>query len=118
MLSSASGRAIAAPAKDALAVWGELADWHDVGGADGAGVAVFDHPANRPRAAWHSRAYGLVSANPFGGKLAGFPGKRGQLGGVTLRPGEVLVLRYGVYLHGGGGGDVAAAFRRFAGSDY
>ena len=113
VLESSGGKAAAAPAKDNLAVWGEVADWHDSRGRDGVGVALFDHPANRPRAAWHSRAYGLVAANPFGGKLAGFPGKRGEVGGTTLKPGEALVLRYGVFLHGSGA-DIGAAFKRFA----
>ncbi len=115
VLESSTGKTVAAPAKEKenLSVWGEVADWHDSRGPDGVGVAVFDHPANRPRAAWHSRVYGLVAANPFGGKLAGFPGKRGEVGGTTLKPGEALVLRYGLFLHGSGA-DIRAAYKRFA----
>src|SRR5207244_1924657 len=51
------------------AVWGMLSDWCDYSGdIDGkrAGIAIFDAPTNKPRAAWHSRGYGLMAANPFG----------------------------------------------------
>jgi hypothetical protein len=101
------------------AVWGMLSDWCDYSGeVDGklAGIAVFDHPKNRSRAAWHSRGYGLMAANPFGRGGSGFPARKGSDDLVKLAMGESLTLRYGLFLHAGDakGGKVAEAFRAFA----
>ena len=50
--------------------WGKPAAWCDISGQINAkpyGVAVLDHPSNpRHPTRWHVRAYGLLSANPFG----------------------------------------------------
>ncbi len=50
--------------------WGKRARWVDAYGTVGdapVGVAIFDHPKNpRHPTWWHSRTYGLVTANPFG----------------------------------------------------
>ena len=116
-VTSATGSAARAPANDDLPLWGEAADWHDYAGVVGgkpAGVAVFDHPANRPRAAWHTRAYGLLAANPFGRAGSGFPSQRGVTAVVTLAKGETLRLRYAVLAHDGGAAAAAAAFRAWA----
>ncbi len=99
--------------------WGMLADWCDYSGEiDGklAGIAVFDDPANKYRACWHSRGYGLMAANPFGRKVSGFPAMKGRDDLVKLAKGEHLKLRYGVFLHAGDAaeGKVAAAFGEFA----
>jgi hypothetical protein len=82
-------------------VWGTKADWVDYSGpVDGrpVGIAIFDNPANRnhpPR--WHSRAYGLFALNPWGqkdfDKIA--PGE----GGLKLKSGDQLRLRYRVLIH-------------------
>lgn len=82
-------------------VWGTKADWVDYSGpVDGrpVGIAIFDNPANRnhpPR--WHSRAYGLFALNPWGqtdfDKTA--PGE----GGLRLKSGDQLRLRYRVLIH-------------------
>ena len=50
--------------------WGKQARWVDAYGKVGdqpVGVAIFDHPSNpRHPTWWHSRTYGLVTANAFG----------------------------------------------------
>lgn len=81
------------------ACWGKAANWVDYSGlVDGkrAGIAFFDHPENRPRARWHVRDYGLLSANTFGCKA--FGDAEGP-GGITLQPEAPLTLRYGVLVH-------------------
>src|SRR5262249_28156172 len=45
--------------------WGRLSDWCDYSGSvngRAVGLAILDHPDNKPRAGWHSRAYGLMAA--------------------------------------------------------
>ncbi len=101
------------------AVWGMLSDWCDYSGEiDGkmAGIALFDDPANNPRACWHSRGYGLMAANPFGRSESGFPARKGDDQLLKLVKGEHLHLRYGIYLHQGDAkdGKVAEAFEQFA----
>lgn len=105
------------------AVWGFISPWLDYSGKthDGkeAGVAIFASPKNGVPSAWHSRSYGLHSANPFGrGGHAGFPAykdKKADL--VKLDKGESLKLTYAIYLHPGDvkTGDVAEAYKAFAG---
>jgi hypothetical protein len=96
----------------ASSCWGRPADWVDYSGpVDGrmAGLAIFDHPSNRPRAHWHVRDYGLFSANPFGRKVFKASDAPAPL---TLGPGQALTLRYAVLVHPG---DVAegTVSRRF-----
>jgi Family of unknown function (DUF6807) len=109
VVTSADGLTAKAPAKENLPMWGKPADWHDYSGTAGGtaegrmvGVALFDHPKNASRAAWHTRAYGLLAANPFG--RSSFPGIKGDL--VKLAKGEQLRLKYGILVHQG---DVKAA---------
>lgn len=81
--------------------WGRPADWVDYSGpVDGrmVGLAIFDHPGNRPRARWHVRDYGLFSANPFGQKVFKAADNPTPL---TLEPGHPLILRYAVLVHPG-----------------
>jgi hypothetical protein len=65
-----------------------------------AGVAIFDHPAN-PGAPtyWHSRAYGLHAANPFG--VRDFTGDKSKDGSMTVKAGQTLRFRYRVVIHAG-----------------
>ncbi|HEX4590761.1 MAG TPA: PmoA family protein [Gemmataceae bacterium] len=100
------------------ACWGHLSNWCDYSGEiDGkpVGIAVFDDPANKPRACWHVRDYGLMAANPFGRAKSGFPAMRGRSDVVRLTKGEQLKLRYGIFLHEGDAvaGKVAEAFEQF-----
>jgi hypothetical protein len=91
-------------------VWGQKSNWCDYSGAvpvsntgetKTGGVAIFDHPANKHRACWHARNYGLMAANPFGRNRSGFPAVKGQTDLAKLAKGEHLKLRYGLYTHWG-----------------
>lgn len=100
--------------------WGRRADWCDYSGAvdeQSVGVAIFDDPANKPRACWQVRDNGLLAANPFGrGQKAGYhPFALHPEPLVRLTVGQQLTLRYGVYVHTGDAksGAVADAFRKF-----
>jgi hypothetical protein len=98
--------------------WGRPSNWCDYSGEiDGkaVGVAVFDDPANQPRACWHVRDYGLMAANPFGRAKSGFPAMAGRTDLARLAPGEHLKLRYGILLHRGDAeaGKVAACYDQF-----
>jgi len=115
-VTSADGSSSAAPAKDNLPMWGKVADWHDYSGTVGGkkvGIAIFDHPKNAVRAAWHTRAYGLLAANPFGRES--FPGtKGGEL--KKLAKGDHLKLTYGLLIHKGDAkdGNVAGHYSTFS----
>ncbi len=104
-----------APAKDNLPMWGEIAEWHDYSGK-GAGIAIFDHPKNASKAAWHTRAYGLMAANPFGRAESGFPALKGKTDLVKIAKGDHLRLKYAVYAHTGDvtEGQVAEVYKQFA----
>ena len=77
------------------------------------GIAVFDHPRNPHRAAWHTRAYGLMAANPFGRSEAAFPDTKGSTDLVRLAKGDHLKLKYAILLHAGSATDAKTA-ERFA----
>jgi hypothetical protein len=118
VVASSDGTSSMAPAKDNLKMWGQIADWHDYSGTvDGktAGIAIFDHPKNSSRAAWHTRAYGLMAANPFGRAKSGFPALKGNTDLVKLEKGKSLTLRYAVFVHDGDAkaGKVAEAYDTF-----
>lgn len=86
--------------KNAQQIWGKVCQWIDyrgqVQGAP-AGVALFCHPDNPRPTRMHARDYGYVCANPFA--IAAFDA--GPPATVTVAPGEVFRLRYGVLLHSG-----------------
>ena len=85
------------------AVWGKRARWIDYRGPiDGAtvGIALFDHPKNHGQPCrWHARDYGLLAANPFG--VHHFEGKPKGAGGLELKKGSQLRLRYRFLFHDG-----------------
>jgi hypothetical protein len=118
VVASSDGTEAKAPAKENLPMWGKLADWHDYSGTvDGktAGIAVFDHPKNPSRAAWHTRAYGLMAANPFGRAKSGFPAMKGNTDLVKLEKGKSMTFKYAVFVHDGDAkaGKVAEAYESF-----
>jgi len=118
-ITSSQGGVAKAMAKDNLPMWGEIAEWHDYTGLiDGktAGITIFDHPTNANKAAWHTRAYGLMAANPFGRAGAGFPAWKGKPELVKMAKGDHLKLKYGVYAHSGDAteGKVAEVYQQFA----
>jgi hypothetical protein len=79
--------------RGAKTAWGKVADWCDYAGTlDGrkVGVTLFAHPENPYRSWWHSRDYGLLSANPFGPRV--LPAPAG--GKLVIKPGEELRLRF------------------------
>ena len=120
-ITSSDGKSAKAGAKDNLPIWGIAADWHDYTGGAGettAGIAIFDDPKNMHRSVWHTRAYGLMAANPFGREKSGFPGVKENKELVTIAKGEHLKLRYGIYTHTGTEktGEVAKAFAGFSGA--
>jgi hypothetical protein len=64
------------------------------------GIAIFDNPANpRSPTYWHSRAYGLFAANPFGAR--DFTGDKSQDGSMTVEAGKTVRFRYRVVIHPG-----------------
>ncbi|MEM8947517.1 MAG: PmoA family protein, partial [Planctomycetota bacterium] len=98
--------------------WGMPAAWIDNYGilkGQTVGLAMFSHPNNfRHPTRWHVRNYGLLCANPFGDRQ--FPKADIKQAGYTVAEGEVLKLRYAVYLHRGdtAEGRVEEAFQAFA----
>ena len=117
-VTSADGTVAAAPAKDNLPMWGKLADWHDYSGTVNdkqAGIALFDHPKNPSRAAWHTRGYGLMAANPFGRDKSGFPIYKGNTDLVKIEKGKSLTFQYAIFVHDGDAkaGKVAEAYETF-----
>lgn len=89
-----------------IPVWGKRAAWCDAHGPlpDGRiiGIAILDHPQNVSHPTWwHSRDYGLLSANPFG--KHDFEGLKNQpdAGARIIPAGGELVFRYRLVFHRG-----------------
>ena len=104
VVTSSDAKSAKAGAKDNLPVWGQVAAWHDYSGTVGdktAGLKLIDFDENPQHAAWHTRAYGLMAANPFGRDKSGFPGRKGQTELVKLAKGKELLLAYTIVLHDG-----------------
>jgi hypothetical protein len=99
-------------------VWGKKSAWVDYSGTlDGEklGVAILDHPQNPKHPTyWHSRAYGLFAANPFG--MKDFTRNKADVGGGLLKKGESWRYRYSVIIHPGDvkGVDLPTAWKKFA----
>lgn len=99
-------------------VWGKRSPWVDYSGpVDGktVGVAIFDNPQNpRYPTYWHSRAYGLFAANPFG--VHDFTADKSQDGSLTVEPGHPVTFRYRVVIHSGGAADarISELFSEYA----
>jgi len=88
--------------------WGSRGDWMDYSGVidgEALGVAIFDHPGNPSHPTfWHSRAYGLFSANPFGANDF-HRGRKEPVqerdGSMTLEKGASARFRYRILIHSG-----------------
>lgn len=96
--------------------WGKQAAWCDYSGTVNGktvGVTLFDHPKNFRQAYYHTRAYGLHAANPFG--TAAYTGDKTKDGAYTIPRGQSLTLRYALYVHPGDvkEGQVAQAYERW-----
>jgi methane monooxygenase PmoA-like len=80
------------------AMWGDAADWCDFSGTIAGrkvGATICCHPENLRKSRFHARDYGMLTANPF---AQGSFGKGGKLQ-TTVRPGDELRLRYGIFIH-------------------
>lgn len=89
-------------------VWGKKSAWVDYAGeleGEKVGVAIIDNPANpKYPTRWHSRAYGLFAANPFGER--DFTGDKSANSQFVIEPGKEARFRYRVIIHPG---DAASA---------
>lgn len=115
-----TGRMVASTGKEGeKQVWGTRAEWVDYYGTikgEPLGIAIMDHPGNpRHPTYWHSRAYGLFAANPFG--VADFERDKSKDGAMTLEPGQSLRFRYRVVIHPGdtASADIAGLYKKYAG---
>jgi hypothetical protein len=104
MTEDKGGRMVNAEGKETeKSVWGKRSPWVDYfGQVDGqtVGVAIFDNPSNpRSPTYWHSRAYGLFAANPFGAR--DFTGDKSQDGSMTVESGKSVRFRYRLVIHPG-----------------
>lgn len=99
-------------------VWGKRSPWVDYfGQVDGntVGIAIMDSPSNpRHPTYWHSRAYGLFAANPFGVK--DFTGDKTKDGSMKMDPGKPVTFRYRVVIHPGdvNSANIAALYKKYA----
>jgi hypothetical protein len=103
-ITANNGTTLKAPQKDNLSIWGQPAAWHDYSGTvngKNVGIAIFDAPTNPSPALWHTRAYGLMAANPFAREKSGFPAAKGKKDLIRIEKGKSLKLRFGVYVHDG-----------------
>ena len=104
VVTASSGKSAIAGAKDNLPMWGRVATWNDYSGTVGgktAGLKLEATVVNPHWAAWHTRAYGLMAANPFGRDKSGFPGRKGKTELAKLPKGETLTFLYTMVLHDG-----------------
>ena len=104
VVTASTGKSAKAGAKDNLPMWGRVATWNDYSGTVGgktAGLTLQGTVINPHWAAWHTRAYGLMAANPFGRDKSGFPGRKGKTDLVKLPKGEKLTFLYTMILHDG-----------------
>jgi hypothetical protein len=84
--------------QDERGIWGKEAAWCDYSGPlDGrqSGITLMADPNNFRPCWWHVRDYGLMVANPFGRQAL----TRGEKSTVTVRRGDSLRLRFGIYVH-------------------
>jgi hypothetical protein len=99
------------------ATWGRRAKWCDYHGpveGETVGVAILNHPSSfRYPTPWHSRTYGLFTANAFGPHSLD---KTAEDGTLELKKGERIKLRHRLVFHKGDekAGKIAEAFEAYA----
>ena len=79
------------------------------------GLAILDHPSNpRHPTYWHSRAYGLFAANPFG--VHDFENDKTKNGDMKLAKGNAVRFRYRLIIHPGDAVEakIAEEFTKYA----
>ena len=120
MTEDKGGRMVNAEGKETEKnVWGKQSPWVDYYGpvaGKTVGVVIFDNPGNpRHPTYWHSRAYGLFAANPFG--LHDFTGDKSKDGSMTVDRGGTLRFRYRVVIHEGDArsAEIAKLYGEYAG---
>lgn len=83
--------------------WGKRARWVDAYGEVGGkpvGVAIMDHPKNpRHPSYWHSRTYGLVTANVFGKRHFEGIKDNPKAGELVIPAGETVTFRWRFVFH-------------------
>jgi hypothetical protein len=98
-------------------VWGKRSAWIDYDGpvnGKTVGVAIFDTPSNpRYPTYWHSRAYGLEAANPFG--LHDYLGNKLHDGDMIVERGHPVHFQYRVVIHDGDtqSADIAGLYKKY-----
>ncbi|MSR33034.1 MAG: hypothetical protein EXR99_16215 [Gemmataceae bacterium] len=100
-------------------IWGKPAAWCDYSGPcdqGTAGIAILTDGKNSQKSCWHSRGYGLMSANPFGREKSGFPSMKGNSNLVKISKGSSLKLGFALFVHEGDAkaGGVAEAYAAYA----
>lgn len=100
--SGRGGRIALSTGHEGEEAWGKRAEWCDFSGpVDGkvVGIAMLNHPSSlRHPTPWHSRTYGLLTANPFGLRSVASESEEGP---VVLKKGESFALRHRIILHEG-----------------
>lgn len=85
--------------------------WSDLsakfgGSKEFSGLAIFDHPSNPSYpTGWSNRFYGILNPSFTG------------IQPVTIKPGEPLVFRYGLWVHDGDSSGVPAAYKAYIRGD-
>lgn len=115
----AEGHLLNSEGVSGVETWGKRARWVDAYGQVGekpVGVAIFDHPSNPGYPTyWHSRTYGLITANIFGKRF--FEKLEDpKAGEVNLPAGKDLTFRWRFTFHEGDptSADIEALFTKFA----
>jgi hypothetical protein len=97
--------------------WGKRAKWCDFNGpveGEHLGIAMLNHPSSfRHPTPWHSRTYGLFTANPFGLSQLKL---QAESGAVELKQDERIKLRHRFIFHKGDekAGKIAEAYEAYA----
>lgn len=90
----------------ATTAWGQPAEWCDTTGiVDGAsvGITLIPDAKNFRKSWWHTRAYGVFVANPFGRAAM----RQGSPSSVVVPPGMTLTLRFTAVVHEGADYDIS-----------